>query len=220
MQKHFMNRWAFACAAALAIGGFAVAADTKTETPKEPPKNVRVAIEDMAAHIEEQLASKTEAAYIDTQLSDIVQDLEKRHNLSIAIDAEALSSEGKGPDTGATLRVQDVSLTSVLNRLLKPHGLSWAVVDEGILITSPAGEEKHLITTVYSVADLAGSEDTVDYDELTTMITGSVDPDSWREAGGGVGTIARISAKKALVITQTYTNHRAIASILRQLSEK
>ncbi len=52
------------------------------------------------------------------------------------------------------------------------------------------------------------------------MLVQSVDPESRRTNGGAAGTIAKVSAKKSLVITQTYGNHRAIAAILKQLAEK
>lgn len=218
MQTPVVSRWLLAVS--ILTAGVAIAADKKAETPKNAPEVPVVVIENMTLHIEQQLERRGEAAYLDTQLSDVVNDLALRYNVDVALDTDAIQSEGKGPETTVSLLAKDVSLASVLNRTLKPHGLTWTVVDEGILITTREGAAKNLVTTVYGVADLAGEDGAVEYDELSNMITQSVDPESWRENGGADGAIAKVAAKKSLVITQSYTNHRKIAGILKQLSEK
>jgi len=196
------------------------AADKKTEAGKTPPAEAAAPIEDMTAHIEKQLASKTELQYLDTQLGDVINDLELRHKVDIQVDKDALTSEGKSLETVFNLQLRDVSLQSALNQLLKEHGLTWVVVDEVLLVTTKADAATRATVNVYSVADLGDGDGNIDYDELTEMLTQSVDPESWRSAGGQSGSIAKVSAKKSLVVTQTYANHRKIAAILRQLAEK
>jgi len=232
MHVPTLSRWVIAVS--IVCAGYSYAADDKkpeadkkadTEKKPEPIKErvkpVNVATPDETlAKIENALSSYSEVQYLDTELTDVVNDLELRHRVDITIDTEALSAAGKGPDSTVTIQVQDVSLRSILNRVLKQHDLTWTVVDEGILITTPEEDAKHLSTRVYSVADLGAADEAVDYDELTNMITQSVAPESWREAGGAAGSIARISAKKSLVITQTYRNHYAIEKLLKQLAEK
>lgn len=222
MQAHNLSRW-FGCGllvfVAMLVGAdSSIAADDKTDGAKTPPAG-DAPIADMSAHIEKQLASKGEVAYLDTQLGDIVNDLKLRYRVDISIDKEALMSEGKGEETTFSLMIKDVTLQSALNRLLKQHGLTWTVADEGIVITTKAGEATRTTVNVYDVAGLADEDGNIDYDEISEMLTQSVDPESWRGNGGAAGSIARVSAKKSLVIAQTYTNHRAIAAILKRLAE-
>jgi hypothetical protein len=54
-------------------------------------------------------------------------------------------------------------------------------------------------------------------DQLMKLIVETVDPTSWREAGGSIGSIRMISGH--VVITQTAENQRGIASVLSQLRE-
>jgi len=176
--------------------------------------------DDAVAHIEAELQRKSEVQYLCTQLSDMVNDLELRHKVKIHLDIPALTDDGKGPETIINKTLKNMSLASVLDLLLVEQGLRWTIADEAILITTENGEAKRPTRVVYSVADLADSAGNIDYEEITGMITQSVAPESWREAGGVSGTISRVSSKKAIVVTQSYANQRKIQAILKQLAEK
>jgi hypothetical protein len=52
-------------------------------------------------------------------------------------------------------------------------------------------------------------------DQLTRIITDSVDPESWRDAGGTVGSIQSWAGR--LIIHQTPDNHQKIESLLNNL---
>ena len=73
--------------------------------------------------------------------------------------------------------------------------------------------------------DNAGEGNIPTKDELTqqimTMITTSVDPDSWREpwGAGTVGSLTVLPSQGQLVITQTQENHDLIADMLKSLRE-
>jgi hypothetical protein len=224
MQTYTLSRlvrWGLPIFVAMLVSaGSTIAADKKADEGKTPPASEAAPIDDMSAHIEKQLASKGEVAYLDTQLGDAINDLKLRYRVDIHLDKDALTSEGKDETSVVNLMIKDVTLQSVLNRLMKQHGLVWTVADEGILITTKTGDANRTTVNVYSVADLGDGDGNIDYEELTEMLMQSVDPESWRTAGGTTGAIAKVSAKKSLVITQTYANHRAIAAILKQLAEK
>lgn len=53
--------------------------------------------------------------------------------------------------------------------------------------------------------------------ELVLLITETVDPESWREAGGNVGNLRELSGQ--LVVTQTPENHRSIVMLLERMRE-
>lgn len=201
--------------------GVARADDAAEKTSKKPAAAApQPAPVDERARLTHELANRADAIFLDTQLGDVVDELKKRHHINIELDINALTADGKGPETIINCDVKQLALASLLTQVLKPVGLTWTLADEMIVITTPTAEATYLITTVYPVADFADSDGNIDFDELSEMIRQSVAHESWREAGGMSGTIARVTNKKALVITQTYHNHRAIAAILKQLSEK
>jgi len=52
-------------------------------------------------------------------------------------------------------------------------------------------------------------------DELKQLIQDTIDPESWRDAGGNVGTIANL--ENQIVVTQTANAHKQIQDLLREL---
>lgn len=216
MRISVLSRGVFV--ASILSAGFSFA-DTKVDPPKSGPKaEASAPIADMNAHIQKVLAEKNEVAYLDTQLGDIVNDLEFRTRANIELDMSALTADGKGTETVFTFLTKDASLQSILNQLLAKQGLTWIVENESIIITTPDGAAARAPTKAYSVASLAGKDESLDFDELSETIVQAVDPTSWRQNGGSVGVIAKISAKKTLVVTQTHANHLEIAELLKQVA--
>lgn len=188
-----------------------------TEThylPQVPPGP----IPDMRAHLEKVLAAKNEVFYVNTKLEDVIADLKSRTRANIEMDWPSLVAEGLGPQSVFTFAAKDISLRAILNRMFDYELFAWTVDDDTIWITTRDGAKARPVTKAYSVGFLAGADGTIDYDELTELITSSVDPESWRANGGDLGAIARLTARKSLVITQTYANHQAIADIFQKLS--
>ena len=54
-------------------------------------------------------------------------------------------------------------------------------------------------------------------DSIIKLITSTIAPDSWRDAGGSVGSITELSGQ--LIVTQTPENQRALVGLLEQLRE-
>ncbi len=54
-------------------------------------------------------------------------------------------------------------------------------------------------------------------DQIIKLITDTVAPDSWRDAGGSVGSIKELSGQ--LIVTQTPENQRNLVNLLEQLRE-
>ena len=51
-------------------------------------------------------------------------------------------------------------------------------------------------------------------DQIIKLITDTVAPDSWRDAGGSVGSIKELSGQ--LIVTQTPENQRQLTNLLEQ----
>lgn len=52
-------------------------------------------------------------------------------------------------------------------------------------------------------------------DELKQLIQDTIDPESWRDAGGNIGSIASLESQ--IVVTQTVNAHKQIQDLLREL---
>ena len=54
-------------------------------------------------------------------------------------------------------------------------------------------------------------------DDIKKLITDTVAPDSWRDAGGTIGSIQELSGQ--LIVTQIADNHKKLQGVLEQLRE-
>src|SRR5439155_4614282 len=54
-------------------------------------------------------------------------------------------------------------------------------------------------------------------EDITKLITETVAPDSWRDAGGTIGSVRELSGQ--LIVTQTPENQRLLQGLLEQLRE-
>lgn len=209
---------ALLCITGVSCGDSALGEEQATVEVRHLPQVPPGPIPDMRAHLEKVLATKNEVFYVNTKLEDVVADLKARTRLNIEMDWAPLTAEGHGPQDLFTFAAKDISLRAILNRMFDYELFAWTVDDDTIWITTRDGAKARPVTKAYSVAFLADADGAIDYDELSELVTSSVDPASWRTNGGDLGSIAKLSARKSLVITQTYANHQAIADIFQKLS--
>ena len=178
-------------------------------------------------------------------LKTVVDRLSKASGLRFVIDKEALAQEGVTPTDPVSIELDQISVRSLLPLLLKPLRLGGKVNNsDTVVITSLVKSHGRLIPATYAVADLvvgvperltldltkgASSslqtdirtdsqfgEATVAFDELAELITTTVEPDSWKEAGGE-GTIRTSETTLSLVIRQTQQVHEEISDLLDQI---
>lgn len=90
----------------------------------------------------------------ETPLSDVIAFLRDYTGNNIVLDENALDAAGVSLDTPVTLQLEQVSLKSALNLMLRPMELGYLITDEVLLITSREQAENKLVTKVYPVADL------------------------------------------------------------------
>jgi hypothetical protein len=116
-----------------------------------------------------------------------------------------------------TLKFSGVSVRAILDHLTRPLGLSWLVRDGVVLITSRDDVDTYLTTRIYPVPDLMPPGDADDDEEsLLEVITNTVKPESWSDAGGRCDLIACESIG-CLVCVQTRENHEATEKLLAAL---
>jgi hypothetical protein len=131
----------------------------------------------------------------------------------------ALDDAGLGPDESVTVNLHGISLRSALNHVLRQLNLTFILVDEVMLITTPVVAEELLKVCVYDVRDLiAGEQDNYRVNELIDVIESSVAPQTWTASGGGVGDIRTIHPG-LLVVSQSQLVHEEIGELLLVLRQ-
>jgi general secretion pathway protein D len=113
------------------------------------------------ATIEAALAQQTVFDFTDKPLSEVIQFVQRKHEIQVQLDTKALADAGVGTDTTITCNVRDVKLSSALELLLGPLDLTHVVRNEVLAITTKSEAEGILSTKVYPVADLITPSDDV-----------------------------------------------------------
>ena len=157
---------------------------------------------------------------VEKPLQDVVDFLKDQYQIEIQIDERALGDMGIGSDTPITRSLKDVSLRSGLKLILRELDLTYAIRDEVLLITTPEEAESQLVTKAYPVGDLIRYRDEegvewADFDALIELITVTVAPTTWMDAGGA-GSIegASFNDSDLLIIAQTDDVHEEVAELL------
>jgi hypothetical protein len=194
----------------------------KSTSADLPPGKVFPEPTGVEKRIRQALAEPAEMQYLDTTLQDIAMDLSLRYKIPVMLDLAALSADGKGKETTLSLQVRETALRNGLRLLLDEQGLAYVVRNETLLFTTKSAAEAMAATRVYQVHDLVlapSGKDAPDYDALMELIVTSVQPESWREAGGTAGTIRSFEGPGiiALAVTHTEEAHDQIGELLSTL---
>jgi hypothetical protein len=176
-------------------------------------------------------AKLPECNWSDTALGIALNEIERGSRVSIRYDLDALRADGIDPATlVVTARLRDIRACKALEVLLEEAGpsrdnrLRHFIADDGtVVITTSRGDAKRAVTRVYNVSDVTVEaprtprEESQLNQEITRLVTQTVDPESWTQAGGSVGSI-RIE-NGLMTVRQTPENLRLISNLLGQLSE-
>jgi hypothetical protein len=159
--------------------------------------------------------------FLDAPLSEVVEFLSQTYGIEVQFDHIALDDAGIGTDTPVTARLSNMSLRSALNFVLRNLQLTYVILDEVLLITTPEEQENRLEVGVYPVGDLlrapgAGADTEADYDSLRDIIILNVAPETWRDVGGP-GQVRELPVIQSVVLSQTADVHKQIARLLTDL---
>jgi type II secretory pathway component GspD/PulD (secretin) len=81
-------------------------------------------------------------------LKDVLEDIRAMYQINIVPDMAALEQEGISLDRPVTLKLEQISLKSALNLMLRNVHLTWVVKDEVLQITTEPGprqdDHRHL----------------------------------------------------------------------------
>jgi hypothetical protein len=195
---------------------------------------------DTERRIEQRLFQHVDLNWKDTPLQQVIEDLHQMAQVNVVADMDALREGGVSLDMPMSLKVEDMSLKSALNILLHQARLTFVIKDEALQITTTERAKGKLRVLTYPVADLimpigGGDHELAPFlcrkypelagkrtpgmtaeEVLLRVITNTVEPDSWSEAGGK-GTIQYFPLGHALVINQTQDVQERIADLLTAL---
>ena len=170
---------------------------------------------------------------------DYVRDLT---DLNVFVNWRALEATGIDRQAPVTVRLKNVPVEQALRFILRDASggggvaLDYAVIDGVVHITTAEELASDVKVRVYNVERLlhnlpttapagaamgmGGMEAAADpnYEKaqrVIQIIRETVAPDSWRDAGGNVGSIREINGR--LVVAQTETNHAQIAKLLEEI---
>src|SRR6185295_6187110 len=104
--------------------------------------------------IRRSLDKPTNVEWQELALEDCINYLHDFHQINIILDRQKLQDEGVALDQPVTLKLQGVSLRSVLKLLLEPVALTYMIENEVMKITTSASAGEKLSTRVYPVGDL------------------------------------------------------------------
>ncbi len=146
-------------------------------------------------------------------LGDVIDDIARMSTLPISFDLDALAFRGVTVRDRVTVRLENATVREILDGVLSGKNLAYAVENDQVVVTVPAGLRSALAPVTYTVSDLTGGGGAPSA-ELAELAQELVAPDSWRRAGGR-GTIE--PAEGVLKVTQTAPVHQQIVSFCEKL---
>jgi len=161
--------------------------------------------------IEEDLERPINVAFLETPLSDSIQHLGKLLRIPIRIDRQKLYDTGIALNEPVTVKLDNVAARCVLDVILLPRYLEYAVVNGVLLITVQTHEDELFDIRTYDITKLLSRRNG---DSLKETIQGTLDPDSW-DMFGGAGTI--FLDRNTLVVRQRQRVHRELRKLLAEL---
>jgi beta-lactamase regulating signal transducer with metallopeptidase domain len=179
-------------------------------------------------------------------LGDVIDFLRDAAGVDILVEWAALEQNGIPRDAPVTIQLREPTpVDAVLQLMFRSMGLGLQYeVEKGVVVIGPSSQRAAAVTRVYDVSDLVAATPTFgapvpgpvppvgggvgpeggmitdmsDVGQLIRLIMSTVEPNSWRDSGGELGSITFF--KNKLVIKTSEPVHKEITSLLEMLREK
>ena len=211
--------------ATIAVLRKAVARADKISADLRPVRiEISAAAAEARSRIETALSRTIEMKYKQTPLNEIVDDLAKRLAIPIRVDQLALGELGINGNMPVSISVTNGTAGHRLHSALKriDQELTFIIDEEILIVTTEEVASERLEIMIYPVLDLVertGNPNGIknlDFDTVIQIITTTVGPDSWEEAGGA-GRVSEYESLAALVVAQTDDVHQDTLALLTEL---
>jgi hypothetical protein len=156
-------------------------------------------------------------------LSEVVKELSARSGVNLLVDPSGLRDEGVAQETEISVTASDVRLATLLDQILTPLHLDFAVTNEVVRITGRKRAKGEIVSVSYPIRDLAmrleNSRNVPDAEEAANLIetiTTTLAQDTWEERGGP-GSVTFSEKSISLVVRQTQDVQREVLGMLNKL---
>lgn len=193
------------------------------EARKERPPRFH---ERLAEHVKAAGNDELEAAldrlvsadFNESPLSQVLQFFGTDRNIRIYLDQSGLADAMVDKDQTITFQMEGVRLSLVLDLMLEPLNLDYAI-RENVLFVSSKERIRHLKeTTVLRIGDVIpqGEEGVEAATRLVELIISNIDNEQW-EVSGGENSIQFSPDARSLVVTANSRTMRKVSKLLVEL---
>ncbi|HEV3203506.1 MAG TPA: hypothetical protein VGY77_03945 [Gemmataceae bacterium] len=171
----------------------------------------------------------------ETRFEDVITILSRELGQPLVLDKAAIQDEGKvNYDTLITQEMPRVSARTALRKILGEFGLTYIIKDQAIEVTTALKAKESMVTRTYFIGDLIGvgqfggflglklggyawtqQEMAKQVAQIIELIQTSIESSSWRDNGGGNGTISFYGPTMSLVIKNTAEIHGMISGYIK-----
>lgn len=126
------------------------------EDVAEPPKSIPSFPSPTAATTKliQALDGPTTVDWNKTPLESALASLEKKHEIEIWLDKQAMQDAGIPTNSAIQLKLKEAPLSSCLRLMLEPLSMTYVIDHEVVLITSAAAAKARMVTRIYPIGDL------------------------------------------------------------------
>ncbi len=150
---------------------------------------------DAARRIEAQLEKPVNLNFNNTPLRQVVDDLRAMYGLNIMPELSALERENISLERPITIQVEQISLKSALNILLRQVNLTWVIRDDVLTITTEGEARGKLVQKTYQVTDLVIPVE--NFTQPGTLFDGKVQP-TWQSGASPLVGAASLTQGQAI----------------------
>jgi hypothetical protein len=206
-------------------------ADWAEKTKRRAGKYGPVKLSPKEQAIVRALSTPTTVTFKGERFQDVIEYLATVTNQPILLDKQALADAQVDYDSPVNLSVKNVTVRTILRKILAEFGLTYIVKDETIQVVSIAKARETMTVRAYPVGDLLGVgggpgdpltnffgpgigqvQRMQNIANLIGMIQNSVDPSSW-QINGGPGTIAFDFGSMSIVIKNSAEVHAMLGGL-------
>lgn len=176
--------------------------------------------DDAERAIAEKLAARVSFSFVEETLENALRIIAEQQQLPIQLDRRALEDSRYTPDTPVSLSLQDVTLRTLLEMLLRDLKLTYTVQGELLVITTPEIAEFYPLTRIYWLegTGLTGGHGRA----VIHAIESTLEPASW-QSSGGQSTLQIITggadSRPAIIVTSPYTMHHQIENLFSAMRQ-
>lgn len=170
--------------------------------------------------IAQRLSARTELQFHEAPLVQLLDELQRVHQIQAVIDRDGLGNAGISLDVPINFHLAGLTLSEALNSILSELDLTYILRDNLLWITSKDMAENMTTTKVYPVLDLLIASDSEEsargeYDSLVQLIVANISTTTWDD--GDEGSIMAYPPARAIVVRQTAERHNEVQRLLDAL---